>query len=80
MNTYRNMEAYSQQTWLYNQALREFNILNEQVKYLERFATNLFNVDGINRKDIDTQILSLQNERNTLQSQLLAIIYGEDTN
>jgi hypothetical protein len=74
------MEAYSQQTWLYNQALREFNILNEQVKYLERFATNLFNVDGINRKDIDTQILSLQNERNTLQSQLLAIIYGEDTN
>ncbi len=80
MNTYRSMETYSQQTWLYNQTLREFNILNEQIQYLQRFADNLFNVEGINRKDIDTQILSLQNERNTLQSQLLAIIYGEDTN
>jgi hypothetical protein len=70
------MEIYNQQTWLYNQALREFNTLNEQIQYLERFAANLFNVEGINRKDIDAQILSLQNERNTLQSQLLAMIYG----
>ncbi len=80
MNTYKPMETYNHQTWLYNQTLREFNILNEQIQYLERFAANLFKVDGINRKDIDTQILSLLNERNTLQSQLLAMIYGEDTN
>jgi hypothetical protein len=77
MNTYKSMETYSQQTWLYNQTLREFNTLNEQIQYLQRFADNLFKVDGINRKDIDTQIISLQNERNTLQSQLLAMIYGE---
>ncbi len=76
MLAYRKMEIYNQQTWLYNQALREFNTLNEQIQYLERFAANLFNVEGINRKDIDAQILSLQNERNTLQSQLLAMIYG----
>jgi hypothetical protein len=80
MNTYKPMETYNQQTWLYNQTLREFNILNEQIQYLERFATNLFKVDGINRKDIDAQILLMQTKRNTLQSQLLAMIYGDGTN
>ncbi len=80
MLAYKPMETYDQQAWLYNQALREFNILNEQIQYLERFAANLFKVDGINRKDIDAQILLLQNERNTLQSQLLAMIYGDGTN
>ena len=78
MLAYRKMETYNRDTWLYNQTLREFYILNQQMQYLQDFADTLFRVDGINRKDTDAQILSLQNERNTLQSQLLAMIYGED--